>query len=113
MEEDLESGDPSQGVHSLSFHDARSGLLVEVPRHDDCEGEVGEDRGEEALDYGSTLEWEAPEGGPICPQLRSEVHVVQHDGIGSDEVFILILHFHWFFSCLLISSHVLVCFHHL
>ena len=94
MEEDLESGDPSQGVHGLPFHDIGSGLLVEVPGCDDCEEEVGEGRREEALDYGSTLKWEAPEDGPVCPQLRSEV---QHDDTGSDEVFILILHFLWFF----------------
>ena len=86
---------------------------MEVPGCEDCEGEVGEGRREEALDYGSSLEWEAPKGGHVCPQLRSEVHVVQHDGTGSDEVFFLILHLLWFFSCLLISSHVHVCFHHL
>ena len=56
MEEDLESGDPSQGVHGLPFHNVGSGLLVEVSGCNDCEGEVGEGRGEEALDYGSTLE---------------------------------------------------------
>ena len=77
--------------HGLSFHDTKLGLLVEVPGRDDCEGEVGEGRKEEVLDYGSTPEWEVPEGGPVCPQLRSEVHLVQHDGSGSDEVFILIL----------------------
>ena len=93
MEEDLESGDPSQRGHGLPFHDVGLGLVVEVPGHDDCKGEVGEGRGEEALDYGSNPEWEAPEGGPVRPQLRSEVHVVQHDGNGSDEVFILILPF--------------------
>ena len=93
MEEDLESSDPSQGGHGLPFHDIGSGLLVEVPRRDDCEGEVGEGRGVEALDYGSTPEWEASKDGLVCPQLRSEVHIVQHDGTGSDEVFILILHF--------------------
>ena len=38
VEEDLESGDPSQGVHGLLFHDVGSGLLVEVPSRDDCEG---------------------------------------------------------------------------
>ena len=74
-----------------------SGLLVEVPGHKDCKGGVGEGREEEALDYSSTPEWEAPEGGPIRPQLRSEVHVIQYDGIGSDEVFFLILHLLWFF----------------
>ena len=96
VEEDLESGDPSQGVHGLRFHDARSGLLVEVPGCNDCEGGVGEGRGEEVLDYDSTLEWEAPEGGPERPQLELEVHVVQHDDTGSDEVFFLILHLLWF-----------------
>ena len=113
VEEDLELGDPSQGVQGLSLHDARSGLLVEVPRGEDCKGEVDEGRGEEPLDYGSSPEWEAPDGGPICSQLRSKVHVVQHDGTSSDEVFFLILYLLWFFSCLLISSHVLVYFHHL
>ena len=96
--EDLELGDPSQGVHGLPLHKVRSGLLVEVLGHKDCEGEVGEGRREEALDYGSTPEWEAREGGPIRLQLRSEVHVVQHDGTGSDEVFYLILHLLLFFS---------------
>ena len=113
MEEVLESDDPSQGVHGSPFHNIGSGLWVDVPGRDDCEGEVGEGRGEEALDYGSTLEWEAPEGGPVCPQLRSEVHVVQHDDIGSDEVFFLCLHLLLFFPCLLIPSHALVCFHRL
>ena len=113
MEEDLESGDPSQGVHGSPFHDIGSRLLVEVLGRDDCEGEVGEGRGEEALDYGSTPEWEAPEGGPVRPQLQSEVHVVQHDGTGSDEVFFFILHLLLFCPCLLIPSHVLICFHHL
>ena len=77
MEEDLESGDPSQRSHGLPFHDVGSGLLVEVPERDDCEGEVGEGREEEQVDYGSSPEWEAPEGAPIHPQLRTEVHVVQ------------------------------------
>ena len=97
----------------MPFHDARLGLLVEVPRRDDCERGVGEGKEEEALDYSSTPEWEAPKGGPVRPRLQSEVHVVQHDSIGSDEVFFLILHLLWFFLCLLISLHVLVCFHHL
>ena len=52
-------------------------------------------------------------GRQVYPQLRSEVHVVQHDGTGSNEVLFPILHFLWFFSYLLISSHILVCFHHL
>ena len=30
------------------------------------------------------------------PQLRSEVHVVQHDGTSNDEVYFLILHLFWF-----------------
>ena len=45
MEEDLESGDLSHGIHGLPFYGAGSGLLVEVPRRKDCEGEVGEGRG--------------------------------------------------------------------
>ena len=65
---------------------------------EDCEGKVGEGRGEEALDYGSTPKWEALEGGPIRPPLRSEVHVFQHDGTGNNEVFFLILHLLLFFS---------------
>ena len=77
MEEDLESGDPSQGGHCLPFHDAGLGLLVEVPGHDDCKEKVGEGREEEQMDYGSSPEWEAPEGGPVRPQLQTEVHVVQ------------------------------------
>ena len=98
VEEDLESSDPSQEVHGLPLHDAELGLLVEVPRREDCKGEVDEGKGEEALDYGSTPEWEAPKGGPVCPQLRSKVHVVHHDGIDNDEVFFLILHLLLFFS---------------
>ena len=98
LEEDLESGDPLQGVHGLPLHDAGSGLLLEVLGREDCKGEVGEGRREEALDYGSTPEEDAPKGGPIRPQLQSEVHVVQYDNIGSDEVFFLILHFHLSFS---------------
>ena len=69
MEKDLESGDPLQGGHGLPLHDAGSGLLVEVPRRDDCMGEVGEGREEELVDYGSSPEWEALEGGPVHPQL--------------------------------------------
>ena len=69
---------------------------MEVPARDDCEGGVGEGKGEEALDYGSTPEWEAPEGVPVRPQLQSEVQVVQHDDTGNDEVFLVILHLLWF-----------------
>ena len=76
VEEDLKSGDSSQGLHGLSLHDVGSGILVEVPGREYCEGEVGEGRGEEALDYSSSPEWEALEGGPVCPQLQSKVHVV-------------------------------------
>ena len=47
VEEDLESGDPSQGGHGLPFHNVGSGLLVDVPGRNDCEGEVGEGREEE------------------------------------------------------------------
>ena len=97
MEEDLESSDPSQGVQSLSLQDARSGLLVEVPEVEDCKGELGKGREEEALNYGSSPEWEAPEDGLVRLQLQSKVHVVQHDGIGKDEVFFLILHLLLFF----------------
>ena len=71
MEEDLESGDPSQGVHGLPLHDVGSGLLVEVLGRDDCKGRWVRAMGEKALDYASTLQWEAPEGGPVCPQLQS------------------------------------------
>ena len=56
VEVDLKLGDPSQGVHSFPLQDEGSGLLVEVPGRKDCEGEVGEGRGEEALDYSSTPE---------------------------------------------------------
>ena len=86
VEADLESGDPSQGGHGLPFHDAGSGHLVEVPGHDDCVGEVGEGREEELVDYGSSPECEAPEGGPVRRQLQAEVHVVQQEDIDSDEV---------------------------
>ena len=96
VEEDLKSGNPSQGVYGLPFYDSGLRLSMEVLGRDDCEGGVGEGREEEALDYGSTPEWEAPEGGPVRPQLRSEVHVVQHDNTCNDEVFFLILHLLWF-----------------
>ena len=86
MEEDLESGDPSQGGHGLPFHDVGLGHLVEVPGRDDCVGEVGEGKGEELVDYGSSLECKAPEGGPVRPQLQAKVDVVEEEGTGSDEV---------------------------
>ena len=86
VEEDLESGDPSQGGHGLPFHNAGSGHLVDVSGRDDCVGEVGEGREEELVDYDSSPECEAPEGGPICPQLQAEVDVVEQEGTGSDAV---------------------------
>ena len=63
-----------------------------VPEGKDCEGKVGGGKGEEQVDYGSFPEWEAPESGLERPQLRLEVHIVQHDRTSSDEVYILILH---------------------
>ena len=86
MEDDLESGEPSQEGHGLPSHDAGSGHLVDVPTYDDCVGEVGEGREEELVDYGSSPECEAPEGGPVRLQLQAEVDVVEEEGTGSDEV---------------------------
>ena len=80
----------------MSLHDIGLGPLVGVPEGKDCEGEVGEGKREEQLDYSFSLEWEAPEGGPVCPQLQLEVHVFQHNDTGSDEVYICILHLLWF-----------------
>ena len=42
------------------------------------------------------LECEAPEGGPVCPQLQAEVDVAEQEGTGSDEVYFLNLHTLWF-----------------
>ena len=96
VEDDLESGDPSQGGHGSPFHDAASGHLVEVPGRDDYVGEVGEGREEELVDYGSSPECEAPESGPLRHELQADVHVVQQEGSGSDEVYFLNLHTFWF-----------------
>ena len=38
VEEDLESGEPSQEGHGLPSHDAESGHLMDVSAHDDCVG---------------------------------------------------------------------------
>ena len=81
MEEDLESGEPSQEGHGLPSHDAGSGHLMDVPVRDDCMGEVGEGREEELVDYGSSPECEAPEH-----ELEAEVNVVEEEGTGNDEV---------------------------
>ena len=86
VEEDLELDDSSQGGHGLPFHDAGSGHLVDVPGRDDCVGEVGEGKEEELVDYGSSLECEAPEGGFVRPELQAEVHVVEQEGTDSNEV---------------------------
>ena len=86
LEEDLESGDPSQEGHGLPWHDAGSGHLMDVPMRDDCVGEVDEGREEELVDYGSSPECEAPEGAPVCLQLQMGVDVVEQEGTGSDEV---------------------------
>ena len=66
--------------------DLTSGPFVGDPEGEDCKGKVGEGKGEEQVDYSSSLEWVAPEGGTTRSQLRSEVHVVQHDGTSSDKV---------------------------
>ena len=96
VEEDFEFGDPSQRVQDLSLHNIGSGPLVGVPKGEDCEGEVGEGKGKEQVDNGSSSEWEAQEGGPIRTKLRSEVHVIQYDCTGSNEIYFLILHLFWF-----------------
>ena len=86
VKEDLESSDPSQGGHGLPFHDVGSGHLDDVLVRDDCMEEVGEGREEELVDYGSSPECEAPEGGLVRPQLQAKVDVVEEEGTGSDEV---------------------------
>ena len=70
----------------MPSHDAGSGHLMDVPARDDCVGEVGEGREEELVDYGSSPECEAPEGGPVRPQLQAEVNVVEEEGTSSDDV---------------------------
>ena len=82
VEDDLESGEPSQEGHGLPFQDAGSGqILMDVPTRDDCMGEVGEGREEDLVDYGSSPECEALEH-----ELDTEVNVVEEEGTGSDEV---------------------------
>ena len=81
VEEDLESGEPSQEGHGLPSHDAGSGHLMDVPARNDCMGEVGEGREEELVDYGSSPECEAP-----VHELQAGVDVVEEEGTGSDEV---------------------------
>ena len=81
VEEDLESGEPSQEGHGLPSHDARSRHLMDVPTRDDCMEEVGEGREEELVDYGSSPKCEAPEH-----ELEAEVDVIEEEGTGSDEV---------------------------
>ena len=53
---------------------------------DDCVGEVNEEREEELVDYGSSPECEAPYGAPVCHEPQAEVHVVEEEGTGSNEV---------------------------
>ena len=86
VEEDLESGEPSQEGHGLPSHDVGSGHLMDVSVRDDCVGEVGEGREEELVDYGSSPECEAPEGAPVRHELEAEVDVVEEEGTGNDEV---------------------------
>ena len=82
----LESGEPSQEGHGLPSHDVGSGHLMDVSAPDDCLGEVDEGREEELVDYGSTPEFEAPEGAPTHHEVQAEVDVVEEEGTGSDEV---------------------------
>ena len=81
VEEDVETGEPSQEGHGLPSFDTGSGHLMDVPARDDCMGEVGEGREEELVDYGSSPECEAPEH-----ELEAEVDVVEEEGTCSDEV---------------------------
>ena len=81
VEEDVETGEPSQEGHGLPSHDVGSGHLMDVPARDDCMGEVDEGREEELVDYGSSPECEALEH-----ELEAEVDVVEEEGTGSDEV---------------------------
>ena len=69
VEEDLELGEPSEEGDGLQSLDAGSGHLMDVPALDDCVGEVGEGKEEELVDYGSSPECEALEGGPVRSQL--------------------------------------------
>ena len=81
VEEDVESGEPSEEGDGLPSHDAGSGHLMDVPARDGCMGEVGEGREEELVDYGSSPECEAQEH-----ELQAGVNVVDEEGSGSDEV---------------------------
>ena len=81
MEEDVESGEPSEEGDGLPSHDAGSGHLMDVPARDGCMGEVGEGREEELVDYGSSPECKAQEH-----ELQAGVDVVEEEGSGSDEV---------------------------
>ena len=81
VEEDVESGEPSEEGDGLPSHDAGSGHLMDVPARDGCMGEVGEGREEELVDYGSSPECEAQEH-----ELQAGVDVVEEEGSGSDEV---------------------------
>ena len=96
VEDDLESGEPSQEGHGLPSYDAGSGQLMDVPTRDDCIGEVGEGREEELVDYGSSPECEALKGAPVRHELQAEADVVEEEGTGSDEVEFLNLHTFWF-----------------
>ena len=86
VEEDLEFGNPSQGVQGLLLHDTGSGPLVGVPKGEECKGKVDEGKKEERLDYGSSPKWEALKGSTVHSQLCSEVHVVKNEAIYSNEV---------------------------
>ena len=81
VEDDLESGEPSQEGHGLPSHNAGSEHLMDVLARDDCMGEVDEGREEELVDYGSSPECEALEH-----ELQAGVDVVEEEGIGSNEV---------------------------
>ena len=112
VEEDLESGEPSQEGHGLPSHDVGSGHLMDVSARDDCMGEVGEGK-EEMVDYGSSPECEAPEDAPVRHELEAEVDAVEEEALAAMRYSFLIFTPSGSVSCLLISLHVLVCFLHL
>ena len=113
VEEDLESGDPSQRGHGLPFHDVGSGHLVEVPGRDDCVGEMGE--------AGRRSWWTMV---PLWSARLQRVAVYalncKRMSMSSSKRALAAIRYSFsiftpssLFSCLLISSHVLVRFHHL
>ena len=99
IEEDVNTTRPAEDACGLSPHVARTHTLEvsragnedEVVAGNEGEEEEGEEGDgedqEDCLDYGSSLEAGGGEGeAHPSSQIRSEVHVVQYDDIGSDQV---------------------------